>query len=192
MSKRRPVMSMGEVRDLDPRVVAVLTTVRQSGRVALAVRAAALLGAAVAVIATTTPGWDSPDGYILVAVIAGLVAVVRPDSAGALVCSVAVAVTWSTGASGDVTPATAAAAVGLLVLHASCALGAAAPMTAVIDPAVVAAWWRPVAAIAGATVLTAGVTAGLTAWSPPGSIVLTLAAIAAVTAVVWWVARPDR
>ena len=51
-------------------------------------------------------------------------------------------------------------------------------------------WARPTAGIAAAVVGAAGVLAAFDAWSPAGSLVVTLSGLVLVTAAAWWWSAP--
>jgi hypothetical protein len=164
----------------------LVITARRWGRLPLLARAVIAAGVAGAIIATAVPGWDVPDAYLIIAAVAGAVGVIDPDAGGAAFCSGAVVVAWATGSPGGVNPAVVVAALCLLVVHVASALAAAMPVTARGDVGLVLRWARPTAAIAGGTLATAGLTAILDRWSPPGSIVLVLLALAVLGLGAWW------
>jgi hypothetical protein len=159
---------------------------RRWGRLPLLARAVIAAGAAGAIIATATPGWDVPDAYLIIAAVAGVVGVIDPDAGGAAFCTGAVVVAWATGSPGAVSPAAVVTALCLLLVHVASALAAAMPVTARGDIGLVLRWVRPTAAIAGGTLATAGLAAILDRWSPPGSIVLVLLALAVLGLGAWW------
>ena len=93
---------------------------------------------------------------------------------------------WVTGAPGELGPGVVVTALGLLVAHVAAALAAAMPVTAGADRRIVLRWAGPTAWIAAAVLAAAAIVAALQAWSPAGSIVVTLSALALVTAAAWW------
>ena len=137
-------------------------------------------------MATALPRWDVPDIYLLIALVGGAVGVVVPDAGGALFCSAGVVVAWATGSSGGVGPAVVITAVCLLVVHVATALTAAMPVTARGDVRLATRWTRPTVVLAVATVGAAGLAAALDRWSPPGSLLLVLAALALLGVGTWW------
>src|SRR5215218_8515697 len=143
----------------------VVATLRRIGAVPMALRAAVLLSAVVAIVATTTPAWDVPNGYMYIAGIAAAIAVIVPYSGG-----------WFF----------VGAALAVLAGHVACALAAAMPATAAADVRLLVRWWRPTIVLTGATVATAVLVALLEAWTPPGSVVVVIAALAVLAAAVWW------
>ena len=132
---------------------------------------------------------------MLVAVLAAIGYVVTPDGASGVVFAGAVVVTWLTGAPGGVGPAVVVTALALLVGHVAAALAGSIPVTAHADAGLIVLWARPTAAIAAGVLAAAVLVAALDSWSLPGSALVTLAAIGAVTAGAWrWSARsaPQR
>ena len=102
-----------------------------------------------------------------------------PDAGGALFCTAGVVVAWATGVPGRRrTGAVVVTALCLLVVHVATALAAAMPVTARGELRLAARWARPTGVLAIATVAAAGLAAGLDRWSPPGSLLIVLAALA--------------
>jgi hypothetical protein len=148
------------------------TTLRLLGRVPLLLRAVVLTSCVVAMAATIVPSWDVPNGYMVVALVAAVVATIAPDSGGGFVFAAAIVVGWATGSeAATIGPAVVIAALALLAGHVAGALAAAM--------------------LAAATVATAALVAGFERWRPPGSIVIVLAALATTGAGVWWWSTVD-
>jgi hypothetical protein len=152
----------------------------------LLLRAAIAVGVAGAIVATALPSWDVPDIYLLIAIVAGAVGVVVPDAGGALFCTAGVVVAWATGAPGGVGPAVVVTALCLLVVHVATALASAMPVTARGELQLAARWARATAVLAIATVAAAGLATALDRWSPPGSLLFVLAALAVLAVGTWW------
>jgi hypothetical protein len=172
---------------MSERLDRAVLTARRCGRLPLLLRGVIALGVAGAVVATALPGWDVPDVYLMIAVVAGAVGVVVPDAGGAVFCTLAVIVAWATGATDvGVGPAVVVTALCLLLVHVATALAAAMPVTAHGPTRLVLRWARPTGVLAAATVATAGLTAALDRWSPPGSLLLVLAALAVLAVGTWW------
>ncbi len=168
-------------------LLAMRETPRVLGRVPVLLRGAVLVSCVVAIIATVVPAWDVPNGYVIIATIAGAVAVLAPDAGGGFFFAAAIVTGWATGAeSASVGPALVITALALLVGHVTGALAAALPPTAAADLSLAWRWWQPTAVIGAATVATAVLVAVLDASSPPGSIVVILAALAVAGGAVWW------
>ena len=147
-------------------------------------------GALTAILGTALPASDVPNAYIVLAGIFAVVWTFAPDTQAGLVFVGFLGMAWLTGASGEVGPAVVVTALGLLVAHVAAALAAAMPVTAGADPRLLLRWVGPTVAIAGAVLVAAAVVAAFEAWSPPGSIVITLVALALVTAAAWWWSTP--
>lgn len=169
---------------IDP-VRAVAAVVRRTGSVPATARLVVAGALVVAVLATALPGWNVPDVGLLVAVVAGMIWAGAPDSGAGLVCVVVLALCWLTSAPGGLTPGAVVTALALLVAHVAAALAAAMPLTASADRAVALRWARPTASIAAVVIAAAGLLAVLDAWSPPGSVVITLGALALVATGAW-------
>jgi hypothetical protein len=164
----------------------LFAAVRRCGLVPVLLRVVIALGLAGAVVATAVPDWDVPEGYLWIAVIAGLPGVVAPDAGAAAIASAAVLVAWAIGAPGGIGPAVVVTALCLLVVHVASALAATMPVTARASIGLPLRWLRPTAALAGGTLATAGLVALLDRWSPPGSIVLVVLALGGLAGGVWW------
>jgi hypothetical protein len=164
----------------------VLTaTLGRLGVVPLVLRVVVAVMVATAIAATAMPAWDAPDGYVVIAVFAGVCYVAAPDSGSGVVFVAALAVTWLTGAPGNVGPAVVVAALALLVGHVAAALAGSMPVTAHTDVAMALRWARPTGVIAAGVLATAALLALLDRWSLPGSVLVTVAAVAALSAAVW-------
>jgi hypothetical protein len=171
---------------MSERLDRAMLTARSCGWLPLLLRAIIAGGVAGAVLATALPAWDVPDIYLVIALVAGATGVVVPDAGGAVFCTAGVVVAWATGSPGGVGPAVVVTALCLLVVHVATALAAAMPVTAQGDLRLATRWARPTAVLAVATVATAGLAAGLDRWSPPGSLLLVLAALAVLAVGTWW------
>jgi hypothetical protein len=152
----------------------------------LLLRAVIAVGVAGAIVATALPTWDAPDIYLLIAIVAGATGAVVPDAGGALFCTAGVVVAWATGAPGGIGPAVVVTALCLLVVHVATALASAMPVTARGDVRLAARWARPTAVLAIATIAAAGLATALDRWSPPGSLLFVLAALAVLAVGTWW------
>ena len=171
---------------MSERLDRAVLTARRCGWLPLLLRAIIAGGVVGAVVATGVPAWDVPDIYLLIALVAGATGIVVPDAGGAVFCTAAVVVAWATGAPGGVGPAVVVTALCLLVVHVATALAAAMPVTARGELRLAARWARPTAVLAIATVAAAGLAAALDRWSPPGSLLLVLAALAVLAVGTWW------
>jgi len=171
----------------------VRATARRLGTVPLLLRLVVLASCTVAVTSTIVPAWDVPNGYVVIAALAAVVASIVPDSGGGLCFAAAIVTGWATGAeSAAVGPALVVTALALLVGHVAGALAAAMPATAAADARLMTRWWRPTAAIGAGVVATAILVGALDAWSPPGSIIVVLAALVVAGLGVWWWSAIDE
>ncbi len=165
--------------------------VRRIGAVPALARLVVATASTVAVLATALPGWDVPNIWLIVAVLTGLAWVAAPDSGAGLLFMMMVAVSWATGAPSGVSPAAVVTALALLVAHVAAALAASMPITAAADRATALRWLRPTAVIAAVVIGAALLLAALDAWSPSGSVALTLAALTIVATAAWWWSATD-
>jgi hypothetical protein len=174
---------------LDPLPRAILTA-RRIGPVPVMLRTLVAAGAAIAVVATTAPAFDVPNGYVVVAILAAVVWVGAPDSAAGLAFAALLAMAWLTGGDGDLEAAAVVTALALLLAHVAAAFAAAMPVTARADRALVLRWAPPTAGSALVVLGAAGLLVGLDAWSPAGSLVATLLALTLLSGAVWWWSVP--
>lgn len=161
--------------------------VRRCALVPLLLRAMIAVALAGAIVATALPSWDVADGYLWIAAVAGVAGALIPDAGGAAIASLAVVVAWAVGSPDGVGPAVVITALCLLVVHVASALAAAMPVTAAAGAGILRRWLRPTGVLAGGTVAAAVLAAVLDRWSPPGSIVLVVLALAVLAGGVWWV-----
>lgn len=168
-----------------------IVTGRRIGAVPLMLRAIVALGALVAILATALAAWDVPSGYIALAAIFALVWTPAPDTHAGLAFLACLGMAWITGGSGEVRPPVVVTALALLVAHVAAALAGAMPVTAGADRRLVLRWARPTAGIAAAVVAAWALLAGFEAWSPVGSIVITVLALVLVTGAAWWWSVPS-
>lgn len=172
-------------------ISSVIATMRRMPGASLVLRLAIALAAGVALLGTTIPAWDAPDGYVALALAAAVVCTLVPDSGGGLVFVLAVAACWVARAPDEVSPAIVMTALGLLGVHVGTALAAGFPAAAAIAGPVARLWGRWTAVLAGVVLAVTGAAAALETWSRPGSVVLTIAGLAGLAALAWWwSARP--
>ncbi len=165
---------------------AMVMTVRHAGRVPMVLRGVVATSSIVALVATIAPAWGVPDGYVWIAALFAIAACTVPDSAAGMCFAVSIVLAWVTGAPGGVGPAVVVCALALLAGHVAGALAAAMPATASADLRLALRWWRPTAVIAGGILATAALAVAVDAWSPPGSLILVVAALVAATFGIWW------
>ncbi|MET0323754.1 MAG: hypothetical protein ABW219_00930 [Ilumatobacteraceae bacterium] len=180
------------MKAIEPLALAIVTG-RRIGKVPLLLRVLVAAGALTAIVGTVLPATDVPNAYVVLAGIFAVVWTIAPDTHAGLVFLGFLGMAWVTGAPGEVDPAAVVTALGLLVAHVAAAIAAAMPVTAGVDPRLLLRWVGPTAVIAGAVLVAAAVVAAFEAWSPAGSIVVTLIALTLVTAAAWWWSTPpDR
>lgn len=170
------------------RITLWLARIRASGRATVLSRL--LIGAAGA-IALLVPGsrpWDQLDLVPVVAAPLLVACIVVPDSAAVLVFMVVVSGGWLLRAPANVDWGVVVTGIALLMVHLGSAFAAQIPSYAKVErsalrrwmlPATVAVALGPVVAMAAALVRGADV---------PGSLVLTVAALAATTSAIWFAA----
>lgn len=165
-----------------------LAELRASGRATLLARMAILLAGVVALVLPGLQPWDQMDLIPLVGAPMLLICVVLPDSAAALVFLVVVAGGWLARAPNEVSWVLVVTGIALLVVHLASAFTAQLPSYAQVSgqalrrwllPATIAGLLGPLVAVAAAVVRGADV---------PGSLLVTVAALATGTAAVWFAA----
>lgn len=163
-----------------------LSALRRIRRASALLRAGIAVSAALALFATTLPGWDAPDVYVAVAVIAAVACVPAPDSPAPMVLVFAVAACWLARGPSGVSPAVVVTALGLLGVHVATALAASFPATAEVEPEVLRRWATGGGLVMIVVLGAAAVGAALERWSRPGSMLVTVLALAAVAVLAWW------
>ena len=168
------------------RITRWIAQLHASSQAALAVR---LVIAVAGVIALVVPGvqdWDQLDVVVLVGPPLLIACVVLPDSTAALVFMVVVAGGWLFRAPSEVSWGVVVTGIALLAVHLASAFAAQIPSYAQVSrrafdrwllPATIAVLLAPVVAFAAALVRNAEV---------PGSLLVTVAALAAATVAVWF------
>lgn len=160
-----------------------LATVRAAHGTAVLARLLILVTGLLALVVMTARPWDLPAiiwyaGLPLLAISA-----FAPDSAAPLLFVATVAAGWLTGADG--VDGVVVIACCLVVFHLASAYAGQVPSYAVPGPGVVARWLLPAtvaAAVAGVAAVLSAVVDG-----QPGSLGITVAALAGIAAVVWLV-----
>jgi hypothetical protein len=165
-----------------------LAELRASGWASLLARLAIGAAGAVALVVPGVQSWDQLDLVLVLAIPLLLASVVLPDSAAPLLFLVVVTGGWLLRAPSEVSWSLVITGIALLVVHLAAAFAAQIPSYAQVSrralhrwllPATIAALLGPVVAIAAALVRGAGV---------PGSLLVTVGALAAATAAVWFAA----
>jgi hypothetical protein len=170
------------------RITKWLAELRASGLASLLSRLAIAIAGAVALVVPSVQAWDQLDLVPVVAVPLLLVCLVLPDSTAATLFLVVVAAGWVARAPSEVSFGLVVTGIALLVVHLASAFAAQIPSYGRVSrralrrwllPAMIAGLLGPVVAVAAALVRGAAV---------PGSLVVTVGALAAATAAVWFAA----
>jgi hypothetical protein len=165
-----------------------LAQLRASGRAVVFARLVIAVAGAVALVVPAVQSWDQLDLIPLVGVPMLLATIVLPDSLAGIVFLLVVALGWLMRAPAEVSWSLVLTAVALVVVHLAAAFAGQLPSYARVHPAALRRWWLPTAiavllvpvvALAGALVRGADV---------PGSLVVTVAAMALATATIWFAA----
>jgi hypothetical protein len=177
-------------------VVGAARTLRATSPIQFALRAGVLVTGAIAALLPQQQFVGGLAVLIVVALLGALMAAVAPETPGAAITFVMVAVLWLVAYGLHGAPSillTTGLAADLYVFHTLTALCAAMPATARIDPEVLIRWSRHALvtlAVSGVVAVVAFVLPRLT-----GSLPLELAgllAVVALTAVPVWLARTRR
>lgn len=171
---------------LADRITRWLAELRASSRAALLARLAIGLAGLVALVLPGLQSWDQMDVIPLIGAPLLLASVVLPDSTAALLFLVTVSIGWLLRAPSEVGSAVVVTGIALLVVHLASAFAGQIPSYGQVSkralrrwllPATVAALLGPVVAVGAALVRDAAV---------PGSLLVTVAALVAATAAVWF------
>lgn len=163
-----------------------LAEIRASGAASLIARAVIALAGTVALLVPAMQSWDEMDAVPVVGVPLLLVCIVLPDSAAALVFIVLVVLGWIMRAPGEVSVSVAITGIALVMVHLASAFAGQIPSYGQVSrrairrwllPATVGLLLGPVVAIAAALVRGAAI---------PGSLLVTVGALAAATAAIWF------
>ena len=168
------------------RITRWIAQIHASSQAALAVRLVIALAGAIALVVPGVQDWDQVDVVVLVGPALLIACVVLPDSLASLLFMAVVAGGWLFRAPSGVSWGVVVTGIALLAVHLASAFAAQIPSYAQVSrralhrwllPAMIAALLAPVVAVAAALVRDAEV---------PGSLLVTVAALAAATAAVWF------
>jgi len=163
-----------------------LAQLRGAGQASWIARGAIAVAGVIALVLPGLQSWDQMDLVFILGAAMLLAAVALPDSLAALLFMAVVAGGWVFRAPPDPTWALVVTAIALLVVHLASAFAGQLPSYARaglltlrrwVLPATIAALLAPVVAIAAALVRGADV---------PGSLLVTVGALAGATAAVWF------
>ncbi|QNE20906.1 hypothetical protein F1D05_27075 [Kribbella qitaiheensis] len=165
-----------------------LAQLRASSMASLLSRLVIAIAGTVALVVPTVQSWDQADLVPLLGVPLLLICLVLPDSTAAALFLIVVTAGWLMRAPSELTFSLVVTAIALLAVHLASAFAAQIPSYGKVSrralrrwllPAMIAGLLGPVVAVAAAVVRGADV---------PGSLVVTVAALAAATAAVWFAA----
>jgi hypothetical protein len=170
------------------RITLWLARVRAAGRAAVLSRLLIAVAGAVAVVVPASRPWDQLDIVPWIAVALLAACVILPDSVAGLLFLLTISGGWLLRATDDIGWDVVVTGIALLTVHLSAAFAAQVPSYAKVEwgaaerwllPAMAAVILSPVVAVGAALVQGADV---------PGSLVVTIAALAGVTGAVWFAA----
>ncbi|WP_112246563.1 hypothetical protein [Kribbella monticola] len=173
---------------LADRITNWLAQLRASGLASVLSRLVIAIAGTVALVVPTVQSWDQLDLVPLLGVPLLLVCIWLPDSTAAALFLVVVAGGWMMRAPSEVGFGLVVTGIALLAVHLASAFAAQIPSYGKVSrralrrwllPAMIAGLLGPVVAIAAAVVRGAEV---------PGSLLVTVAALAAATVAVWFAA----
>jgi hypothetical protein len=165
-----------------------LAQLRASGRAVVFARLVIAVAGAVALVVPAVQSWDQLDLIPLVGVPMLLATIVLPDSLAGIVFLLVVALGWLMRAPAEVSWSLVLTAVALVVVHLAAAFAGQLPSYARVHPAALRRWWLPTA-IALLLVPVVALAAALVQGADvPGSLVVTVAAMALATATIWFAA----
>jgi hypothetical protein len=168
------------------RITRWIAQINASSQAALLVRLVIAVAGLVALLVPAAQEWDQMDLVLFAGPPLLIVCVALPDSTAALLFLALVAGGWLFRAPSEVSWGVVVTGIALLVVHLASAFAAQIPSYARVSwraldrwllPATIAALLGPVVAVAAALVRNAEV---------PGSLLVTVAALAAATAAVWF------
>jgi hypothetical protein len=173
---------------LADRITKTLAELRASGMASSLARLAIAVAGAVALLVPGVQAWDQLDLIPVLGVPLLVVCLVLPDSTAAALFLFVVAGGWAVRAPSGLSFSLVVTGIALLVVHLAAAFAAQIPSYARVSrralrrwllPAMIAGVLGPVVAVGAAVVRGAEV---------PGSLVVTVAALLAATAAVWFAA----
>jgi len=165
-----------------------LAQLRASGRAVVYARMLMAVAGAVALVVPAVQSWDQLDLIPLVGVPMLLATIVLPDSPAGVVFVLVVALGWLMRAPAEISWSLVLTALALVVVHLAAAFAAQLPSYARVHPAALRRWWLPTA-IALLLVPVVALAAALVQGADvPGSLVVTVVALALGTATIWFAA----
>jgi hypothetical protein len=163
-----------------------LAGLRATGSAAWVSRAVTAGAGIVALAVPAFQPWHQLGVVTLIGAFALLTSIVLPDSGAALSFLVVVAGGWLLRAPKDLTWGLAVTATALLVTHLACAFAGKLPSYVQVGPRALRRWLLPTAIAVGLGPAVAVAAAGARDADLPGSLLVTVSSLAAITAVAWF------
>ena len=165
-----------------------LAQLRASGEAVVVARLVAAAAGTVALLVSALQPWDQMDLIPLIAVPMLVATVVLPDSLAGVIFLIVVPVGWLVRAPGEISWSLAVTAIALVVVHLATAFAAQIPSYARVHRDSLRRWWLP-GAIAVLIVPVVAVAAALVQGADvPGSLLVTVGALALATVTIWFAA----
>ncbi len=171
------------------RIGVALERARSADRSAVLFRGLILLAGLVALLVSVLPSFDYPELLLYGAVPVLLWCVLQPDSTAALVFIAVVGGGWAIRAPGDVGWDVVVLALAFLLLHLASAVAGQLPEYAAVAPRALRRWLLPATSAAGVAVVAAVAASLVRGADRPGLLLVTVAALAGLTALVWYSSR---
>ncbi|HEY3560961.1 MAG TPA: hypothetical protein VGL05_26040 [Kribbella sp.] len=169
----------------DEKITVWLAQLRAAGRAVLLSRLVIAVAGAVAIVVPGLQSWDQLD---LVPYVAGpllLTAVVLPDSLAALLFMLVVGLGWVMRAPVTMSWSLVLTAVAVVVVHLASAFAGQLPSYAQVHRAALRRWWLPGAIAIVLVPALAGAVALVQHADVPGSLIITILAIALTATTLW-------
>ncbi|GAA1556644.1 hypothetical protein GCM10009789_07480 [Kribbella sancticallisti] len=165
-----------------------LAQLRASGTATFVARGALAAAGAVALVVPGLQSWDQMDLVPILGAFLLVISVLLPDSAAPLCFLVVVTAGWLFRATGDLTLGLVITGIAVLVAHLAAAFAGQIPSYARVSRSALRRWLLPatIALLLGPIVAIAA--AGVRGAAVPGSLLVTVAALAAATAAIWFAA----
>jgi hypothetical protein len=163
-----------------------LAQLRAASPTAWASRSVIAVAGIVALVVPALQPWHQLDLVTIIGVLALMTSVTFPDSAAALFFLVVVTGGWLLRAPSDLSWELVVTAIALLVMHLACAFAGQIPSYAQADPRALRRWLLPAALAIAIDPIVAIASADVRNAAMPGSLLVTVAALTAVTAALWY------
>ena len=170
------------------RITLWLAQLRASGRAVVYARLVIAVAGAAALVVPAVQSWDQLDLIPLVGVPMLLATVVLPDSLAGVVFLLVVALGWLMRAPAEISWSLVLTAVSLVVIHLATAFAAQLPSYARVHPTALRRWWLPTAIALLLVPLLALAAALIQGADVPGSVIVTVIAMALATTTIWFTA----